>query len=202
MAFGFLIGALISKKFHRVYSSGRYSCKHTHDMQFDIVLHYFVVRDTDESEIASSAPSTATFTNYDVKGHRSTNVPLFSSDTAPFSDIDQSESSTSRTRSPLFSGTETSRSYLMVRGYPPHISNPDESTLTSGFSIDRPMFSDSTTETSGESPALFGHMAAGGFNQSFTTKPQGEKIALQEYSQKTRSLESNSSSYVMYRSNF
>ena len=154
----------------------------------------FVVRDTDESDIASSAPSTATFTNYDVKGHRSTNVPLFSSDTAPFSDTDQ-PSSSSRTRSPLFSGTETSRSHLMVHGYPPHTSNPDESTLTSGFSIDRPMFSDTTTETSGESPALFGH--AGGYShQGFAAKPQGQQISLQEYSQKARSLESNSSSYV------
>lgn len=83
----------------------------------------------------------------------------------------------------------------MAHNYPPPTSNPDGSTLTSGFSIDRPMFSDSTTETSGESPALFGHTGSY-YHQSFVARPQGEQMALKEYNQKTRSLESNSSSYI------
>ena len=57
----------------------------------------------------------------------------------------------------MFSATDTGGSHLMAHGYPAPTSNPDGSTLTSGFSIDRPMFSDSTTMTSGESSGPFGH---------------------------------------------
>lgn len=76
----------------------------------------------------------------------------------------------------------------MVHGYPPPTGNSDGSTLTSGFSIDRPMFSDSTTVTSGESPAALG----GDYRQAFAITPQ------REYNQneKTRSSESNASTYI------
>ena len=129
---------------------------------------------------------------------RASNIPLFSSDTAPFSDTNQPESSSSMTRSPLFSTTEFSRSHLTVPGYPPPTSNPDESTLTSGFSIDRPMFSDSTTVTSGESGpfAPFGY-AAGDYNrQGYLATPQGQQMPFKEYSHKTVSLESDGTTYI------
>jgi len=76
----------------------------------------------------------------------------------------------------------------MVHGYPPPTGNPDGSTLTSGFSIDRPMFSDSTTVTSGESPAPLG----GNYRQGFAAMPQGEYSLIE----KTRSSESNASTYI------
>ena len=128
--------------------------------------------------------------------HRTANIPLFSSDTAPFNDINRPEPSSSRARSPLFSATESSRSHLMVGGYPlpnyppPTSSNPDGSTLTSGYSIDRPMFSDSTTMTSGESGpfAPFGHTGE--------SIPQGQQISLKDFSEKTRSSESDGTTYV------
>lgn len=122
--------------------------------------------------------------------HRTANIPLFSSDTAPFSDTDQPEAS-SRTRSPLFSATESSRSRLMVHGYPPPASNPDGSTLTSGFSIDRPMFSDSTTVTSGESSVPFAP-----FGRTGEYNHPGPQMPLKDYSQKTRSIESDGTTYI------
>lgn len=80
----------------------------------------------------------------------------------------------------------------MVHGYPGPGGNPDESTLTSGFSIDRPMFSDSTTVTSGESPAFFGHSYQAGFR----TTLQGQQMPLKEYNEKTTSVESDATTYV------
>ena len=39
---------------------------------FDQPIYYvFLVRDTDNSDLGSLAPSTATFTNYDVKSQKS-----------------------------------------------------------------------------------------------------------------------------------
>ena len=125
--------------------------------------------------------------------HRTSNIPLFSSETAPFSDINQpDEAASSRTRSPMFSATDNTRSHLMAHGYPPPTSNPDGSTLTSGFSIDRPMFSDSTTVTSGESSGPFGYTK----DYYHVATPQRQQMPLKEYSQKTRSSESDASTYI------
>lgn len=92
--------------------------------------------------------------------------------------------------------SESSRSHLVVPSYPPPTNNyTDGSTLTSGFSIDRPMFSDSTTVTSGEySVGPSGH-AVHYNQQGFAAAPQGQQMALKEYSQKTSS-ESNASTYI------
>ena len=108
--------------------------------------------------------------------HRTTNIPLFSSETAPFSDISQPDEPSSRARSPMFSATDTGRSHLMAHGYPAPTSNPDGSTLTSGFSIDRPMFSDSTTVASGESSGPFGHNNKDYYHRGFS----GQQITRQK----------------------
>ena len=132
-------------------------------------------------------PSTSTsVVSFFIHRARS-NIPLFSSETAPFSDANQpNEAPSSRTRSPMFSATDDGRSHLMAHGYPAPTSNPaDESTLTSGFSIDRPMFSDSTTVTSGESSGPFGHA------KDYAATPQQ-----MQYSYKTKSSESLASTYI------
>jgi len=77
----------------------------------------------------------------------------------------------------------------MPQGYP-HATNVDNSTLTSGYSIDRPMFSDTTSTNS---PAPLGGDYHRGFN---TGGAQGQQIGLQERDAKIRSLESNASTYV------
>ena len=90
----------------------------------------------------------------------------------------------------MFSATDNGRSHLMAHGYPAPTSNPDGSTLTSGFSIDRPMFSDSTTVTSGESSGPFGHAK----DYYHATTPQ--QMLSREYSYKTKSSESLASTYI------
>lgn len=89
----------------------------------------------------------------------------------------------------MFSATDDSR-YLMAHGYPAPTSNPDGSTLTSGFSIDRPMFSDSTTVTSGESSGPFGHA------KDYRHAAIPQQMPLKEYSYKTKSSESLASTYI------
>ena len=88
--------------------------------------------------------------------------------------------------------SESSKSRLIPQGYPyaTNTNMPDNSTLASGYSIDRPMFSDST---SSDSPAPLG----GNYQRGFTGGVQGQQMTLQERDAKTRSLERNVvSSYV------
>jgi len=115
------------------------------------------------------------------------NAPLFSSNAATFHS--QPRPPSPRVQSPMLS--ESSKSRLMPQGYP-HATNvnfQDNSTLASGYSIDRPMFSDTTST---DSPAPLG----GDYREFNTSGVQGQQIGLQERDAKTKSLESNVSTYV------
>jgi len=85
--------------------------------------------------------------------------------------------------------SESSKSHLIPQGYT-HATNVNLQDNSSSYSIDRPMFSDTTST---DSPAPLGGDYHRGFNAGVA---QGQQIGLQECDAKTRSLESNVSTYV------